>query len=151
MLLTTNLIDNFFNDSFAIRKMNYINYTDDVTHDDDGATIKMKVPGFNKKSIDISVDSETLTIEGKTDDDSFVKRFSIDNKFDFDSIDAKVVDGLLTLSIPYKAEVKPRKIKVNKCYLSLLIFKVKSGRSLAKYRGRKLTTTPNLNNGMSVI
>ena len=113
MLLTQNLIDNFFDDAFAIRKMNKINYTDDVTHDDDGATIKMKVPGFNKKSIDISVDSETLTIEGKTDDDSFVKRFSIDNKFDFDEIDAKVVDGLLTLSIPYKAEVKPRKIKVN--------------------------------------
>ena len=113
MLLTDRLIDNFFDDTFAIRKMNKINYTDDVTHDDDGATIKMKVPGFNKKSIDISVDSETLTIEGKTDDDSFVKRFSIDNKFDFDSINAKVVDGLLTLSIPYKAEVKPRKIKVN--------------------------------------
>ena len=107
------LLDNFFDDSFAIRKMNYMNYTDDVKYNDEGATIKMKVPGFNKKSIDISVDSETLTIEGKTDDDSFVKRFSIDNKFDFDSIDAKVVDGLLTLSIPYKAEVKPRKIKVN--------------------------------------
>ena len=113
MILTQDLINNFFDDSFAIRKMNKINYTDDVTHDDDGATIKLKVPGFNKKSIDISVDSETLTIEGKTDDDSFVKRFSIDNKFDFDSIDAKVIDGLLTLSIPYKAEVKPRKIKVN--------------------------------------
>ena len=113
MILTSGLINDFFDESFAIRKMNRINYTDDVTHDDDGATIKMKVPGFNKKSIDISVDSETLTIEGKTDDDSFVKRFSIDNKFDFDSIDAKVVDGLLTLSIPYKAEVKPRKIKVN--------------------------------------
>ena len=112
-MLTQDLLNNFFDDSFAIRKMNYINYTDDVTHDDDGATIKLKVPGFNKKSIDISVDSETLIIEGKTDDDSFVKRFSIDNKFDFDSIDAKVVDGLLTLSIPYKAEVKPRKIKVN--------------------------------------
>ena len=113
MILTTNLIDNFFDDSFAIRKMNRINYTDDVTHDDDGATIKLKVPGFNKKSIDISVDSETLTIEGKTDDDSFVKRFSIDNKFDFDSIDAKVLDGLLTLTLPYTADVKPRKIKVN--------------------------------------
>ena len=113
MILTSGLINDFFDDSFAIRKMNRINYTDDVTHDDDGATIKMKVPGFNKKSIDISVDSETLTIEGKTDDDSFVKRFSIDNKFDFDAIDASVVDGLLTLSIPYKAEVKPRKIKVN--------------------------------------
>ena len=113
MILTSNLLDNFFEDTFKVRKMNYVNYTDDVTHNDDGATIKMKVPGFNKKSIDISVDSETLTIEGKTDDDSFVKRFSIDNKFDFDSVDAKVVDGLLTLSIPYKAEVKPKKIKVN--------------------------------------
>ena len=113
MLLTQDVLNNFFDDSFAIRKMNKINYTDDVTHDDDGATIKLKVPGFNKKSIDISVDSETLTIEGKTDDDSFIKRFSVDNKFDFDSIDAKVVDGLLTLTLPYTADVKPRKIKVN--------------------------------------
>ena len=113
MLLTQNLIDNFFDDSFAIRRMNKINYTDDVTHDEDGAKIKLKVPGFNKKSIDISVDSETLTIEGKTEDDSFTKRFSIDNKFDFDSIDAKVSDGLLTLTLPYKAEIKPKKIKVN--------------------------------------
>ena len=113
MILTTNLIDTFFDDTFAIKSMNRINQRSDVTHDDDGATIKLKVPGFNKKSIDISVDSETLTIEGKTDDDSFVKRFSIDNQFDFDSIDAKVVDVLLTLFIPYKAEVKPRKIKVN--------------------------------------
>ena len=113
MILTSNLINDFFDDSFAIRRMNKINYTDDVTHDDNGATIKLKVPGINKKSIDISVDSEHLTIEGKTDDDSFTKRYAIDNKFDFDSIDAKVVDGLLTLTLPYKAEVKPRKIKVN--------------------------------------
>ena len=113
MILTSGLLNDLFDDSFAIKRMNEIKSQNEITHDDDGATIKLKVPGFNKKSIDISVDSETLTIEGKTDDDSFVKRFSIDNKFDFDSIDAKVVDGLLTLSIPYKAEVKPRKIKVN--------------------------------------
>ena len=113
MLLTQDLLNNFFDDSFAIRKINEMKNQNEVTHDDDGATIKLKVPGFNKKSIDISVDSETLTIEGKTDDDSFTKRFSIDNKFDFDSIDAKVADGLLTLSLPYKDEIKPRKIKVN--------------------------------------
>ena len=112
MILTSNLINDFFNDDFAIRTFN--NYkSDNVTHNDDGATIKLKVPGFNKKSIDISVDSETLTIEGKTDDDSFTKKYSVDNKFDFDSIDAKVIDGLLTLTLPYKADVKPRKIKIN--------------------------------------
>ena len=113
MILTNTLLDNFFDDSFAIRRMNEIIKQKEITHDDDGATIKLKVPGFNKKSIDISVDSEHLTIEGKTDDDSFTKRYAIDNKFDFDSIDAKVADGLLTLTLPYKAEVKPRKIKVS--------------------------------------
>ena len=107
------LLNTFFDDSFAIRKMNEMKNLSEVTHNDDGATIKLKVPGFNKKSIDISVDSEHLTIEGKTDDDSFTKRYAIDNKFDFDSIDAKVSDGLLTLTLPYKAEVKPRKIKVS--------------------------------------
>ena len=114
MILTSNLINDFFNDDFTTSIKSFSNYSkSNVTHDDDGATIKLKVPGFNKKSIDISVDSETLTIEGKTDDDSFTKRYSVDNKFDFDSIDAKVIDGLLTLTLPYKAEVKPRKIKVS--------------------------------------
>ena len=107
------ILNTFFDDSFAIRKMNYMNYTDDVKYNDDGATIKMKVPGYNKKSIDISVDSEYLIIEGKIHSDSFSKRYAIDNKYDLDSIDASVVDGLLTLSVPYKAEVKPRKIKVS--------------------------------------
>ena len=113
MILTSGLLNDLFDDSFAIKRMNEIIKQKEITHDDDGATIKLKVPGFNKKSIDISVDSEHLIIEGKTDDDSFTKRYTIDNKFDFDSIDAKVADGLLTLTLPYKAEVKPRKIKVN--------------------------------------
>ena len=113
MFLTDNLLENYFDDSFAIKRMNRMIRDNEVSHDDDGATIKLKVPGFNKKSIDVSVDSETLTIEGKTDDDSFVKKYSIDTKYDFDSIDAKVLDGLLTLTLPYTADVKPRKIKVN--------------------------------------
>ena len=112
-MFTNDILNNFFDDTYAIRKMNEMTKQSEVSYDDDGATLKLKVPGFNKKSIDISVDSEHLTIEGKTDDDSFTKRYAIDNKFDFDSIDAKVADGLLTLTLPYKAEVKPRKIKVS--------------------------------------
>jgi len=77
MILTTNLLDNFFDDAFAIRKMNEMKNTNEVTHDDDGATIKLKVPGFNKKSIDISVDSETLTCARKTNYIYFVKKYSI--------------------------------------------------------------------------
>ena len=114
MILTSSLINDFFNDDFSTSIKSFNNFsTSNVTHDDDGATIKLKVPGFNKKSIDISVDSEHLTIEGKTDDDSFIKKFAIDNKYDFDTIDAKVIDGLLFITLPYRAEIKPKKIKVN--------------------------------------
>ena len=59
MIPITYFMNEFFDDSFAIRKMNEMKNPNEVTHDDDGATIKLKVPGFNKKSIDISVDSET--------------------------------------------------------------------------------------------
>ena len=113
MILTSNLMDNFFEDAFGINKIHYTHNTSDIKHSEDGSTIKLKVPGFNKKSIDISVDSDFLTIEGKTDDDAFTKKYAIDNKYDSNLIDAKVVDGLFTLFVPFKAEVKPKKIKVN--------------------------------------
>ena len=41
------------------------------------------------------------------------KKVILDYKYDSNLIDAKVVDGLLTLFVPFKAEVKPKKIKVN--------------------------------------
>ena len=50
---------------------------------------------------------------GLSYDDSFNKRYAMDGKYDADAIEASVVDGLLTLSVPYKAEVKPKKIKVS--------------------------------------
>ena len=65
MILTSGLLNDLFDDSFAIRRMNEIIKQKEITHDDDGATIKLKVPGFNKKSIDISVDSEHLPLKVK--------------------------------------------------------------------------------------
>ena len=47
MILTRDLFDNFFDDTFAITRMNEIKRHGEVTQDDDGATIKLKVPGFN--------------------------------------------------------------------------------------------------------
>ena len=36
MILTSSLINDFFDDSFAIRRMNEIKRQGEVTHDDDG-------------------------------------------------------------------------------------------------------------------
>ena len=75
----------------------------------------MNVPGYNKKLIDVSVDGDSLVIEGKSNSgnpEGFTRKFNLGDTFDSDGIDATVVDGVLTLSIPYLEEVKPKKVKV---------------------------------------
>ena len=103
--------DNFLSKPYPIR--NSSDYKTDS--DDDGVTLTMNVPGYNKKLIDVSVSGDELTIEGKAhsgDTDGFNHTFTINDNLDSDGIDATVVDGVLVVSIPYAEAVKPRKIEV---------------------------------------
>ena len=120
MLLTTNdlfhELNNFFDDSFAIRKMNQnLSSNHKIEHDDNGTTLTINIPGYNKKLIDVSVDDDLLVIEGKPNSgntDGFTRKFTMSDSYDIDGIEASVVDGVLTLSLPYLEEVKPKKVKV---------------------------------------
>ena len=113
-----NTIDEIFEDIFRIypnayRHNSSSDYKTDT--DDDGVTLTINVPGYNDKLIDISVSGDKLTIEGKAhsgDTDGFNYSFTINDNLDSDGIEATVIDGILTISIPYAEEVKPRKIKV---------------------------------------
>ena len=54
-------------------------------------------------------------VEGKSNSgnlDGFKEKFSLGDKFDGEDVEALIVDGILTVSIPYKESVKPRKVKV---------------------------------------
>ena len=108
------MIDNIFRIyPNAYRQNESSNYKTDS--DDDGVTLTMNVPGYNDKLIDVSVSGDRLTIEGKSHTGStegFNHAFTINDNLDADGIDAIVIDGVLTVSIPYAEEVKPRKIKV---------------------------------------
>ena len=117
-----NLIDEIFrdldfvNDNFLSKPYPIRNSSDYKTDsDDDGVILTMNVPGYNKKLIDVSVSGDKLTIEGKAnsgDSSGFNHTFTINDNLDSDEIDATVVDGVLTVSIPYTEAVKPRKIEV---------------------------------------
>ena len=115
-----NVIDEMIDDIFRIYpnsyRDHYSNSSDhNIESDDDGVTLTMNVPGYNKKLIDVSVSGDTLTIEGKAhsgDTDGFNHSFTINDNLDSDGIDATVVDGVLIVSIPYAEAVKPRKIEV---------------------------------------
>ena len=93
------------------------NYSSDykTSSDDDGVTLTMNVPGYNKKLIDVSVSGDRLIIEGKAHTGStkgFKHTFTINEGLDSESTEATVIDGVLTVSISYAEEVKPRKIEV---------------------------------------
>jgi len=115
-----NLIDEMIDDIFSVRLSpefklgsGYKPYK--IDSDDDGVILTMNVPGYNKKLIDVSVSNDNLTIEGKAnsgDSSGFNHTFTINDNLDSDGIDATVVDGVLTVSIPYAETVKPRKIEV---------------------------------------
>ena len=106
----------FVNDNFLSKPYPIRNSSDyKIDSDDDGVILTMNVPGYNKKLIDVSVSGDKLTIEGKAnsgDSSGFNHTFTINDNLDSDGIDATVVDGVLTVSVPYAEDVKPRKIEV---------------------------------------
>ena len=118
MLLTNlNNIEDVFDKIFKAEPYNFRHTKSNhkIEHDGDGATLTLNVPGYNKKLIDVSVDGDSLVIEGKSNSgnpEGFTRKFNLGDTFDSDGIDATVVDGVLTLSIPYLEEVKPKKVKV---------------------------------------
>ena len=116
--ISNNTINDFFQDLNSVFKpsshfSNGKSYKTEIT--DDGITLTMETPGYNKNLIDVMVEDKTLIIEGKSntsDMDGFKERFTINDKFDGEGVEASIVDGVLTISLPYKAETKPRKVKV---------------------------------------
>ena len=112
-----NTLDDLFNEWDNIFSNTNSHYSSDykTESDEDGVTLTMNVPGYNKKLIDVSVSGDYLTIEGQSnsgDTDGFKKVFTIKEGLDAGGIEATVIDGVLTVSIPYAEEIKPRKIEV---------------------------------------
>ena len=112
-----NVFDDLFNEWDDIFSNRNSHYSSDykTSSDDDGVTLTMNVPGYNKKLIDVSVSGDRLVIEGKAHTGStkgFKHTFTINEGLDSESTEATVIDGVLTVSISYAEEVKPRKIEV---------------------------------------
>ena len=103
-------------------------YPVDIHEDADGLTVSAELPGFNKEQVNIEIDKGLLTIsaqresrkagEGETahlNERRFTRvrrQFTLPTTVDPSNVDAKLSDGVLTLRLLKKEEVKPRKIEV---------------------------------------
>ena len=100
----------------------------DITEKENTFEIIADVPGMSAEDVEISVEKRVLLVSGSRssnvtgDKDStvrservsgtFNRRFTLPDSVDVDGIEAKVTNGVLTVSIPKTAESTTRKIAV---------------------------------------
>ncbi len=99
----------------------------DIYEDANGIILKADLPGVPKEGLNIELDGEALTIEGRASIETpegmevlyadvmgtrYVRSFSLSGGLEADGVNAELKNGELTLVIPKRAEVQPRKIEV---------------------------------------
>jgi HSP20 family protein len=128
--------NNFVDDLFAEFPVLYKNDQNwkgtvpvNVKETDKNYSIEIVAPGFEKTDFKVSLEQQLLTISAEKKNEvkdenekqirseysyrSFKRSFTLDEKTDGTKIDAKYVNGVLTLNLPKKEEVKPAVKEIN--------------------------------------
>jgi HSP20 family protein len=100
----------------------------EVKETKDGFVFKADLPGIQEKDLDVSLTGNRLTVSGKREEEtrreeerffalersygSFSRSFTLPDGVDPDSAQAEMKDGVLTLRLAKKPEVKARKIEL---------------------------------------
>ncbi len=93
----------------------------------DGYVVEAEMPGVTKEGLEITLESNQITIVGnrrvqplkgepllhESQDASYRRVFELDPAVDTARISAKMEQGILTVTLPKSEQVKPRKIKVD--------------------------------------
>ncbi len=99
----------------------------DVFEDENGLNLYADLPGVAPDQLDVRVDRNTLTIEGKAVIETpegmealyaevrsphYRRSFTLSSELEPEKIEAKLKDGVLRLYIPKRESARPRKIQV---------------------------------------
>jgi HSP20 family protein len=100
----------------------------DIFETDQALTVVLEMPGVGKDNVDISVENDILTIEGRINYSKYeglepayteynighyVRSFQLSSKIEQSGISAGLKDGVMTLVLPKAEKAKPRKIKLS--------------------------------------
>jgi HSP20 family protein len=99
----------------------------DVLEDTDGITLYVDMPGVSKERLKVEADKNTLLIEGELQfsmppgmealyaelrSTQYRRTFTLSGELDAERTVANLKNGVLSVNIPLRAEVRPRKIDV---------------------------------------
>ena len=128
-------INRIFGDAYTRR------YDDDLTqrgewippvdiyeNGNDEIVLKAELPGLQREDISLRVENNTLTLHGERKRDTeirqeqyhrversygaFSRSFSLPSRIDTANVRAEFKEGVLSITLPVKAEAKPRQIEV---------------------------------------
>jgi HSP20 family protein len=101
----------------------------DILERDGNLILCAEIPGVTEKDIDLKLEGNVLTIKGEKKQSpqadgftvyqlesfygQFSRSFTLPETVDAEKISASYRNGVLTVTLPQKPEVKPRSIKVN--------------------------------------
>ena len=99
----------------------------DIREDSSGIVLQADMPGVSRERLNLRVDGNSLLIEGNVEFElpeksealyadvrstTYRRSFVLSRELETDKIEANLKDGVLTVKIPKRAELRPRKIEV---------------------------------------
>ena len=100
----------------------------DIAESENNYTVSAELPGVDKKDLKVTVENDTLTIEAEKRHDyesekdgryhsersygKLSRSFKLNGKVDAEKIEADYKNGVLTLTLPKREEVKAREVTV---------------------------------------
>jgi HSP20 family molecular chaperone IbpA len=99
----------------------------DIHETEEGIVLRADMPGVAKERLDLRVDGNTLLIEGTIGiapqdkmsglyadvrATTYRRQFVLSNELESGRIEANLQNGVLTVNIPKRAELRPRRIEV---------------------------------------
>ena len=100
----------------------------DIFETEQALTLKLEMPGVARDRVEVRVENDVLTIEGRVDlgvyenlrplyteynVGNYARTFQLSSKIEQDGIRAALENGVMTLVLPKVERAKPRKIQVS--------------------------------------
>lgn len=108
------------------KKQNLVRPAGQVMGTAEQVTVRLEMPGVAREGLEIRVENNELFIQGRREktetggtwllreraSGDYYQVYALDETIDPERIDAQLIDGILTITLPVKESQKPRLIKV---------------------------------------
>jgi HSP20 family protein len=100
----------------------------DIYEENEAIVVKAELPGVSAQDVEVNVDNDVLTIRGERKSESeehrggvlrmesvygsFTRSFALPESVDAEKVEADLSDGVLTVRIPKKPEIAPKRVEV---------------------------------------